>query len=175
MGAPPLRLFFALWPTHGAAEALAAWAAPIARATRGRLTKAATIHLTLAFLGELPAGRLGDAVRAARRVAFEPFAFTLDEARYWKHNRILWAGASRPPAALGDLAASLGAALREEAFALEQREFVAHVTLARRGERPAALPPLSPVEWPVAEFVLVRSQPSAAGSHYAVLERFGDR
>jgi 2'-5' RNA ligase len=65
--------------------------------------------------------------------------------------------------------------LRAASFALEDREFVAHVTLARRGERPAALPPLPPIEWPVSDFVLVRSQPSAGGSNYAVLERFGGR
>lgn len=170
-----LRLFFGLWPRPETAEALAQWAAPIARASRGRVTRAETIHLTLAFLGDVPEARLDDATRAARSVAFHPFRFRLDEARYWKHNRILWAGAGEVPGALPDLAASLAAALRGEGFTLEERSFVAHVTLARRGDRPAEIPALPPLDWPVREFVLVRSQPSAGGSNYAVLGRFPAR
>lgn len=175
MNAGRLRLFFGLWPPPETAEALAQWAAPIARASRGRLTRSETIHLTLAFLGSVPEPRLDDAVLAARSVAFAPFLLRLDEARYWTHNRILWAGASEAPGALSALAASLAVTLRGDGFAIEERSFVAHVTLARRGDRPAEIPPLPRLDWPVHEFVLVRSQPSTGGSNYTVLARFPAR
>jgi len=170
------RLFFALWPPQATAEALARWAAPLARETRGQLTRVETIHLTLAFLGSVPEARIEAACVAAGRLRFAAFAFRLEQTRYWKHNRIVWAGASRLPAELPRLAESLARELRGEGFKLEDREFVAHVTLLRRAGTPAALPPLPPLEWPVSEFLLVRSRPpadgSATGSLYEILERF---
>jgi len=70
------------------------------------------------------------------------------------------------------LARELGKALRRAEFNLERRPFAAHVTLIRKARAPRALPPLPSVDWPVDEFVLVRSLLSNEGSRYAVLERF---
>jgi 2'-5' RNA ligase len=59
---------------------------------------------------------------------------------------------------------------------LESRAFHAHVTLIRRAREPGAeLPPPPRVDWPVDEFVLVRSALSREGSRYEVLERFALR
>ena len=57
-------------------------------------------------------------------------------------------------------------------FDLESRAFQAHVTLIRKAGEPRALPPLPAIDWPVAEFVLVRSVLSQDGSAYEVIERF---
>ena len=70
------------------------------------------------------------------------------------------------------LARELAKALRHAGFALERRPFAAHVTLIRKARAPSTLPPLPQVDWPVNEFVLVRSILSSEGSRYAVLERF---
>jgi 2'-5' RNA ligase len=91
---------------------------------------------------------------------------------YWTHNRILWVGPQRTSAPMQRLARELGKALRRAGFALERRPFAAHVTLIRKLRAPRALPPLPRVEWPVDEFVLVRSVLSKEGPRYAVLERF---
>ena len=48
-----MRLFFALWPSLTAAEKLAATATEAARRIGGRATRRETLHLTLAFLGEV--------------------------------------------------------------------------------------------------------------------------
>jgi 2'-5' RNA ligase len=167
-----MRLFFAVWPPRETAHALHQWAGRAQGACGGRVTRTDRIHLTLAFLGEIDSGRRQDAIRAARAVRGDRHVLPLDEARYQPRNRIVWASPRETPAALCDLAGRLAAALRGSGFALEVRPFAAHVTLIRKARGASQLPPLPAVEWPVREFVLVRSQLSADGSRYETLERF---
>ncbi len=164
-----MRLFFALWPPAAAAKALAGWARAVQKESGGKALSAEKIHLTLAFLGKADPDQAG---AAAREVVAEKFEMPLDAARYWPHNRIVWIGAEQVPAPLGRLAAQLHAVLRGRGFALEDRPFAAHLTLVRKAGRPAAIPPLPPVDWPVEEFVLARSQTLPAGSQYEILDRF---
>ena len=162
---PSSRYFFAVWPPAAAAAALEAWA----RALEGRVTPASQIHLTLAFLG---AAQPEKALAAARRVKAIPHSLPLEQARYWKHNKIVWVGPQSVPPALADLVSQLHRALREASFVLEERPFAAHVTLLRKARPVAALPPPPRVAWPVDEFVLVRSRTSPKGSTYEPVERY---
>jgi 2'-5' RNA ligase len=73
------------------------------------------------------------------------------------------------------LAASLVLELKQKNFKTEARDFSAHVTLIRKAREPHALPPLPAVDWPVKEFVLVRSRLSSEGPSYEVVERFALR
>jgi RNA 2',3'-cyclic 3'-phosphodiesterase len=164
-----LRLFFALWPPAGAARALAEWANAVRNETGGRAIAPETIHLTLAFLGEAdPDG----AIAAARRVRGKSFGLPVDDARYWRHNRIVWVGPQTMPEPLRQLAADVRRELLLEKFAMEEREFAAHATLIRKAGAPKSLPPLPILDWPAREFVLVRSAPASGGSRYEVIERF---
>jgi 2'-5' RNA ligase len=165
-------VFFALWPPARTAARLAQWAQDLARETGGRATRQETIHLTLAFIGEIETARVEDAIAAARSLHAAAHKLLIEQAVYWAHNRILWVGPQRSSAPMQRLARELGKALRRTGFALERRPFAAHVTLIRKARAPRALPPLPKVEWPVDEFVLVRSVLSNEGSQYAVLERF---
>lgn len=167
-----MRLFFALWPAPETAGALAHWAQRMQRTAGGRATRAGAIHLTLAFLGEVEPRRLQDAVTAARTVNGAAHALPLEEARYWEHNRVVWAGPREVPAPLAALAARLREALARAGFVLEARSFQAHVTLVRKARPPGSLPALPAVDWPIGEFVLLRSELSCEGSSYQVLERF---
>jgi len=159
-----MRIFFALWPPPETARALGRWALDAQRQAECKVTDEAKIHLTLAFLGEADHEK---AIRAARQVAARVHTLPLEQARYWRENRIVWAGPRETPAALKALHESLSMALYREQFILERRPFTAHVTLIRKA-RAATLPPLPAVEWPVDQFSLVRS----AGSSYQVLQRF---
>ena len=155
-----MRLFFALWPPRETALALERWA----QALEGRRTPGDNIHLTLAFLGEADAQ---NAVSAGRRVQAAPFRLPLEQASYWGHNKIVWAGPGQVPAELTRLVETLQLELYHEGFMLERRPFAAHVTLVRKA--PAqSLPPLPRTEWPVEEFALVGS----SGGSYRTLERF---
>ena len=164
-----MRLFFALWPPADAAHALADWAKEVQRASGGRASAEDSIHLTLAFLGEADPLKAAVAGRKARGRRFE---LPIDACKYWRHNRIVWAGPRDMPAALRDLVGALREALKGGAFALEERPFAAHITLVRKASAPSAIPQLPRVSWPVSEFVLVRSRPQAGGSRYEITDRF---
>jgi RNA 2',3'-cyclic 3'-phosphodiesterase len=164
-----MRLFFALWPPAETARALDGWAQAAQRLTGGRVTGQAKIHLTLAFLGEADPPR---AIAAARRLKAARHTLPIEEARYWRENNIVWAGPRETPPALKALCEKLSIELYREEFILERRAFAAHVTLIRKA-RAAKLPPLpAMLDWPVEEFVLVRSSVSSNGSTYEPLERF---
>jgi 2'-5' RNA ligase len=155
-----MRLFFALWPPQETALALERWA----QALKGRRTPGDKIHLTLTFLGEADAQK---AVTAARRVQAAPFRLPLEQASYWGHNKIIWAGPRQVPAEMTRLVETLQLELYKESFILERRPFAAHVTLARKA--PAqSLPALPRTEWLAKEFALVGS----SGGSYQTLERF---
>jgi len=168
-----LRLFFALWPPLGAAEALRAWARRVRRKTGGSAVRARNIHLTLAFLGGTDSTALSAIAAAAARVAPRDFTLTVDEPGYWRHNQIAWAGVRSVPAALDDLVAELRAALVAAEIAFDAKPFVPHITLVRKARPGFNLPPLAPIDWPVRAFVLVRSVTGTEGSTYEVARRWG--
>jgi 2'-5' RNA ligase len=163
-----MRIFFALWPPVETARALAGWAHDAQRHTGGRATNEEKIHLTLAFLGEADPQR---AIRAARNVKTSSHSLPMEQARYWRENHIVWAGPRETPPPLQALFERLSMELYREEFILERRPFAAHVSLIRKA-RAAKLPALPAVEWPVREFLLVRSSLSSKGSTYEPLERF---
>jgi RNA 2',3'-cyclic 3'-phosphodiesterase len=164
-----VRLFFAIWPAPETAHAMAHWAREVHEETGGSLTPAEKIHLTLAFLGDADAG---NARNAAQRVRAPRHVMPVDQAKYWKHNKIVWAGPRAMPPGLASLVNQLHAALEAHAFVLEARPFAAHITLLRKAKPPKALPPLPALEWAVSEFVLVRSRISPKGPAYEAIERF---
>ena len=164
------RLFFALWPDAGARARLEPLAVELAAAAGGKPVPIAKVHLTLAFLGEVDAERVAAAVEAARGVRRTRFAFALDRAGSFRGARVAWAGCAAVPEALAALAASLGERLAAAGFALEDRPYAPHATLARRIARAVPAAPIAPIAWPVDGFSLVRSE--AGTGRYTVLEVF---
>lgn len=129
-----------------------------------------TLHLTLAFLGDLSSDRVAEARRVADAIVAPQFDLVLDRLGYWRHNRILWAGGVSPR--LTFVAAALVDGLRAADFALDARPFVPHLTLLRDaycGEPP----PLPPgIGWSVNEFVLAESRLSGDGARYEIVGRW---
>ncbi len=164
-----MRIFFAVWPPAGAAHALAQWAREAQRSTGGRAIEEAKIHLTLVFLGDADHEK---AIRAASKVKATRHSLPIEQAKHWRSNSIVWAGPLDTPPLLLDLFKKLEFELYKHDFALERRPFAAHVTLIRKARAAQSLPPLPALDWPVGEFLLVRSSLSSVGSSYDVLERF---
>jgi len=173
------RLFFALWPSAELAAGLAAIAAAGAQRFAGRASRRETLHLTLAFLGEVAIADLPALLAAAGRVRSGPFRLQVDRFGFWRRNRLLWAGCAPSPG-LDALVAELGAALAAAGISWpdQQRAFTPHLTLARK--LPASTP-ADEVEriscaglpaWPCTHFVLVASSLSAAGPFYSPLAEF---
>ncbi|WP_153146526.1 RNA 2',3'-cyclic phosphodiesterase [Dechloromonas sp. H13] len=168
------RVFFALWPPPAVADQLAALAADHANRAGGRATRRETIHLTLAFLGDVALERLPALNQAAASVRAEAFDLTLDRLGIWHHNRIFWVGCAAP-AGLSALVLALREALTAAGFKLADgdRKFSPHVTLARKVALPdAPLPAFAPLAWRCANFVLVRSSVSGQSSSYRTIGEF---
>jgi 2'-5' RNA ligase len=166
------RVFFALWPDSAVRDALYRQGQALHRALGGRLTRADSVHLTLLFLGNVAESRLSALHRIAESVSFAPFSMRIDTAKCWRHNDIAWAGPSQVPSELAQLVALLEERAAEAGFALDRRPHAAHVTLLRTAKcRRFDVEPID-VEWPVSEFVLVRSRLHPEGSRYEVIGRW---
>ena len=84
LSAASLKLFFALWPDSGTRDVLAATAGVLRRTCGGRAPPAHNLHLTLAFLGNVPAARLPELEDLAAAVHTEPFVLELDRIGWWQ-------------------------------------------------------------------------------------------
>ena len=167
-----MRLFFALWPTAAVARSIWEVGSAIQRETGGRLTRLDSIHMTLAFLGEVSANRLDDAIGVGRRVEATAFTFTINWLRYWEHNRLVWVGSSAEPVALLALVQPLQDCLKAARFTIETRPFKAHTTLIRSARMAPLEQDVRPIEWRVNEFALVHADMATGKSPYRTLERF---
>ncbi len=171
------RVFFALWPPAGLADSLGRVARDAAARFGGRATRPDSIHLTLAFLGNVPEMRLPALLATAAQVHGAAFALRLDQLDYWQRQQLLWAGCAKPTVSLSTLFSGLRQALDRAGFTAGRagESYAPHVSLVRRV--PAAALPACPLrldelDWPCSQFVLVRSHPAAAGSDYRIIAEF---
>ncbi|GCE13211.1 RNA 2',3'-cyclic phosphodiesterase [Tengunoibacter tsumagoiensis] len=103
----------------------------------------ATIHLTLAFLGELDDEQVAHAIQISEQVAQQSTAFSYRLSRLSSFGashqpRVLWMGIEEPSRNLHRLHQALNQELEKCGFALDTRPFSPHLTLARLK---APLPP----------------------------------
>jgi 2'-5' RNA ligase len=169
---PSARVFFALWPGPVVRDALAAAAVKAQAQCAGRATPAAKLHVTLFFVGDIERARLGALETCAAAARAERFALDMSVLGYWRHNRIVWAGARRCPPALDSLVSQLTANLALVGIAGEARAFVPHVTLVRNARAAPNDTSLDAPEWDVSAFTLVESVRAGAGVRYDVLGRW---
>ncbi|MET7015650.1 RNA 2',3'-cyclic phosphodiesterase [Uliginosibacterium flavum] len=161
------RVFFALWPAPELAGCLHALGAPFS----GRPMPEDSLHLTLAFLGEVSPAQIELLCEIAAGLSLPRCGLRIDQLGYWPHNRILWAGPGQLPEGLQRFVAELHEALRAAGFALEARAFRAHITLQRKAEDPGFDICEAPaLILPVASWCLAASQAEGAGSRYRVLQ-----
>jgi len=174
------RVFFALWPSHAVAVALAGMASDATARYGGRATRLDTIHLTLAFIGDVPEASLPLLRAIADTIEAPPFALSIDRLGFWSHNHLLWAGCGDIPAGLAALVGELQQRLGAAGFRVDraERRFTAHITLVRKISATRApgsnnpLPKINPLPWPCSHWVLVRSHLTKAGSSYQVIAEF---
>lgn len=167
----PARVFFALWPDAATARRLDDLAAETHAKCSGRRMRRDTLHLTLAFIGDIPRERVADLIAAGDRISAAAFTFKLDRIAAWRHNRIVWAGAREVPEVLAELVARMNVVLVEAGFPVEQRKFAAHVTLLRNARADLQSDEIDPpIDWQVGGFVLVESDRREDGAHYKPLK-----
>ncbi len=165
------RLFLGLWPDASMREQLAHAVRKGVRASGGRRVPKANYHITLAFIGAVPEGRVADLGAVVRAVAGAgPIEVPLRELAYWPGPQVLCAVPPVPPAGWAGWVGRLLEALAAAAFAPDLKPFRPHVTVARKVMRPSASAVLHPVLWRFDEFALIESRALAAGPVYSVME-----
>ncbi|MCX7643737.1 MAG: RNA 2',3'-cyclic phosphodiesterase [Rhodobacteraceae bacterium] len=141
------------------------------------------LHLTLAFLGEIPEPVAEEAHLSFAAIRAEPFALELRGLGLFGGGkpRLAYAGVAPEPR-LDRLQAKVEAAARRAGAPVEARRFVPHVTLARF--RPGEVEParlehailavgnFAAGPFPVESFALFRSRLGRGGSHYEELARY---
>jgi 2'-5' RNA ligase len=165
-----VRLFYAVMPT-GAAVAASSAAGRALPVTRGaRLVPAVNHHLTVAFVGSVPASRLGDLRAIGRRQPVAGFPLRFDAYEYWPKPEVIVAAARVIPSELTRLWEQLHRDLAANGFAIDPKRLRPHVTLARKVTQAPVLQALSPFDWPVDQFSLVRSDTRGVESVYTVVD-----
>ena len=182
-----MRLFFSLPLPPSALEALRAVLGSVRAAHERGISfgKVDQLHFTLAFLGEQPETRLDAAsaagVEAARGVA--GFELAIGGAGAFPSRgrpRVLWLGVPTGGPPLVEIATRVRQRLARRGFALEERPFRAHLTIARvrpGGERDARRALASLPSGELASFradgiSLVHSILGAGGAQHRVLRSF---
>jgi 2'-5' RNA ligase len=153
-----VRLFFALWPDAAAAARLAALSTGLALLAGGRAVPQAKIHLTLVFLGDVEDAALDAALELPEGLAPASFEVVLDQVGSFRGARVAWAGCRAAARGLADLHDGIAERARRVGFALEERPYSPHVTLARKIGRPIARRDADPIAWQARSFALVRSE-----------------
>jgi len=189
---PTRRLFFALWPDGEQRGALHSATREGVRSCGGRAVPAPGLHVTLAFLGAVPEGRVAELDRIARRVAQvfpargQPLLLSFDRLAHWARAQILCAlGAGEPEAAqaaaergeaMAAGAPELSARLKNETaaagFSPDLKPFRAHVTVARKVPHAPAALAVPPVLWRFDAFALIESRTDPGGPVYSVIESY---
>lgn len=136
---------------------------------RAKRVSAHNLHITLAFLGPVSQEQRDCYVQVAADIKAQRFTLSLEHIGHWSQPRILWLGPSHQPEALLTLVQNLNVALTNCGFTPELRPYHAHMTLARKVDRPLPVQHIEPVEWAVDGFTLVESVTALEGAHYRVL------
>jgi RNA 2',3'-cyclic 3'-phosphodiesterase len=171
----PNRLFFALWPDASMQARMAEAGHGLIALLQpgGRTQPRENLHLTLLFLGDAIPPEIELQVRfAARQVQSEPFSVRLDEASCFKKPSIWWLGCRKAPEALVDLRREIQASLDDITVTPDRKHFHPHITLVRDARRPLPPKAITPIEWSVSHFSLMRSHLGEAGSRYEEIERW---
>ncbi|HKB83551.1 MAG TPA: RNA 2',3'-cyclic phosphodiesterase [Burkholderiales bacterium] len=163
------RVFFALWPDARVRAGLSHAARQMHCVSGGRCTRDDSIHLTLAFVGDVDAEFLPRLLAPPDGIFTSAFLLTLDDWGCWARNGIGWAAPSHIPAPLRHLASNLEGWLRGAGFELEGRAFAPHVTLVRKAHCVPLPEPMAPIDWKVEAFALIRSRLMPDGAHYETL------
>ena len=81
------RLFLAAWPNADVRAQLASLVEQCAACGQGRAIPAENLHLTLAFLGDLPQERIGEIEELAERLEPAPVQMSLDRFGHFSHHK----------------------------------------------------------------------------------------
>ncbi len=162
-----MRLFAALTPPPEVRARLASAVDALRAQGTGRFTAPENLHMTLVFLGETE--RAEDAAAALSSLTAAPFS--VRAAAVGSFGDLYWLG-MQPSDELAALQKEVEIRLRGAGFAPERREFIPHITLARRFVPAAIFDPTRAEKaagsllWPVNAVTLMESRQENGGTVY---------
>ena len=166
-----MRCFLAAWPDAAARQRCSELTQAVrAHAEHGRVMRPENLHLTFAFIGDLPDAR-GPALAAAC-ASLSPIAcpWKLTEVGFFVRPRVLWAGGPASPE-LEAIAGSARALLDAMEIGYDRKPFVPHVTVLRDVRRYTGPREITPaIVWPIREVALYRSGRDEQGARYFRVE-----
>jgi RNA 2',3'-cyclic 3'-phosphodiesterase len=169
-----VRLFFALWPDRRVRTCIARAAVGLPAELDAFRIPQENYHLTLAFVGEVPAPQLKVLQQVGGSQPLRGFTLNFDAYEYWRPPRVVVAAARQIPPELLELWTQLHRALTQSQavphFERAPPMLRAHVTLARKVAQAPVLQAMSPFKWTLREFSLVRSDTSGAHAVYTVVD-----
>lgn len=170
MGGKSQRLFFALDPDPGVRERFISLQTSLN--VPARRVPPANLHMTLAFLGDVPVSALQNLCGLAANIKFSACEIQIDCAGAFPKSRVGWLGCTRPPASLTDFQARLADALIDGGFKPDNRSWKPHVTLYRDLRKPFETIPIDPVRWKPKSFCLMHSGQCRKGVIYTIVGRW---
>ncbi|MFO1302625.1 MAG: RNA 2',3'-cyclic phosphodiesterase [Burkholderiales bacterium] len=167
-----IRAFFALVPDESVRLQFVALAKEVARRSRGRSISGEHVHLTLAFLGDVPADSLPTLRAVGAAVPHAGATLHFDTLGAWRASGVAWVAPSVLPPVLASLHGRLYESLTSAGFSLENRPFRPHVTLARRCVQPQPRQHHAAIHWTVRRLCLIGSELRPDGPVHTTLEEW---
>jgi len=177
-GGERARLFVALELPAQARDALVRWRSTVLEGIAGlRLLPDDHLHVTLCFLGWLPASQIEAIAGTCRELSsLDPPTVSLGEARWLppRRPRVLAVELDDGQGRVSVLQAELSGLLESGGwYEPERRPYLAHVTVARAGRRerlkPSPVPAPPPLSFIAPRLTLFRSRLSPGGARYEAL------
>ena len=157
-------MFFAAWPEPETRERLAEIRDTL-ECPKARLVAAEDLHMTLAFIGDVPNEHLPELQDGAQAIERRVVEVTLEEFNLW-HNSLTFATSKAPAALRARHDALLEMAVPYAPKPPPRQTFRPHVTLLRRVRTLPDLPSPPKLRFVVSGFSLVRSDIDEKGAHY---------
>jgi RNA 2',3'-cyclic 3'-phosphodiesterase len=165
-----VRLFFALLPDSETQLRITTAAREIRLDSASPLVRPESLHMTLAFIGEVPALQVAALreIGGARRVT--AFTIRFDVYEYWPKAKVVVAAARESPASLDLLWRQIHGALAKHNLAPTRERLRPHVTLARKVSQAPVLQAMSAFDLRAQAFSLVHSDTSGVHPVYTVVD-----
>lgn len=137
-----MRLFFAVNFSEREKDAIMSKVGELKKiCSRGNFSRRDNLHVTLAFLGEVPRERLSAVIDAAKSVEFQPFDISVGGAGNF--GSVVWLGVDGTES-LRALAESVRSSCAARGVDYDKKAFTPHLTVCREamfagGKTPASL------------------------------------
>ncbi len=165
-----MRLFLALTPPPELRRRLGELADFAHARCGGRRMPDESLHLTLAFLGEVEVARAEELAEWVQGLAIASGEWRLDGWGFFRRPGIVWVGSQAPDPALEALQRALWHTLEAHGLAGRPTRFIPHVTLLRRAASldTGSFPEVD-LSWPYRQLELIQSFTDKCGARYRTL------